>query len=369
MNVIKQYNSFDVERITLANPIRSNGGGYYSSILLDDKSSNTLLIQTPKCSSKNGVVTSGKKVHSDMLFRNDNTDKHFISFINKIEDHIKTLLHNKSTDWFENKMELDDIEYFFNSSLRVYKEEFFLFRTFIENNKLAGQVEIYDQNERPLEFSDVCDKNIISIIQIKGIKFTNSSFHIEVNVKQIMVLDDIKDKQPNKCLIDTNTHVLDASVHEKMEMNSSILDKDNDCETIGSDREIEEEDKDIKDTHEDEDTDKQDIKDTHEDENEDEDEDIEEKKNKEIDILEYIKINPTEDEIITLRNPNDIYMEVYQEAKKRAREAKKKAIVAYLEAKHIKNTYMIDSINDSTSDEEDLDNLSDNTDISYQNLL
>ena len=48
----------------------------------------------------------------------------------------------------------------------------------------------------------------------------------------------------------------------------------------------------------------------------------------------------------------------------KAKEAKKNAIVAYLEMKNIKKTYMLDDIDDSDSELEDFDNqdLEDNFD-------
>lgn len=53
---------------------------------------------------------------------------------------------------------------------------------------------------------------------------------------------------------------------------------------------------------------------------------------------------------MTLKKPNQVYFELYKEARNKAKEAKKKAILAYLEAKNIKKTYMIENINDSDSD-------------------
>jgi rRNA-processing protein FCF1 len=53
---------------------------------------------------------------------------------------------------------------------------------------------------------------------------------------------------------------------------------------------------------------------------------------------------------ITLKKPNQVYFELYKEARNKAKQAKKSAILAYLEAKNIKKTYMIENINDSDSD-------------------
>jgi hypothetical protein len=71
-------------------------------------------------------------------------------------------------------------------------------------------------------------------------------------------------------------------------------------------------------------------------------------------------------ESMTLKKPNQVYFELYKEARNKAKLAKRNAILAYLEAKNIKKTYMIENINDSDSDfdaeideasESELDNL------------
>jgi hypothetical protein len=55
-------------------------------------------------------------------------------------------------------------------------------------------------------------------------------------------------------------------------------------------------------------------------------------------------------ETITLKKPNQVYFELYREARNKAKLAKKNAILAYLEAKNIKKTYLIENLNDSDSD-------------------
>ena len=61
-----------------------------------------------------------------------------------------------------------------------------------------------------------------------------------------------------------------------------------------------------------------------------------------------IKFDEVNDSI-SLKNPNEVYIEIYKEAKKRAMQAKKLAIEAYLEAKRIKSVYLLDQF-DSESE-------------------
>ena len=55
-------------------------------------------------------------------------------------------------------------------------------------------------------------------------------------------------------------------------------------------------------------------------------------------------------ESIQLKKPNQVYFELYKEARNKAKLAKRNAILAYLEAKNIKKTYMLENINNSDTD-------------------
>jgi hypothetical protein len=55
-------------------------------------------------------------------------------------------------------------------------------------------------------------------------------------------------------------------------------------------------------------------------------------------------------ELITLKKPNEVYYNLYKEARKKAKISKINAIKSFLEAKNIKKTYMLDDLEDSDSD-------------------
>ena len=72
------------------------------------------------------------------------------------------------------------------------------------------------------------------------------------------------------------------------------------------------------------------------------------------DVLNEIDIElPKPENTMKLKPANEVYFEIYKEARKRAKDAKKTAIKAYLEAKRIKSTYLIDDIESSDDDLED----------------
>jgi hypothetical protein len=71
--------------------------------------------------------------------------------------------------------------------------------------------------------------------------------------------------------------------------------------------------------------------------------------------LSLEKIEETEP--VFLKKRNDVYYEMYREALRKARLAKEMALSNYLEAKRIKNTYMLDELNDDSDFEDETLNL------------
>ena len=56
-------------------------------------------------------------------------------------------------------------------------------------------------------------------------------------------------------------------------------------------------------------------------------------------------------EVVHIKARNDVYYELYREARKKAQIAKKMALDAYLEANKIKRTYHLESDEDESDEE------------------
>lgn len=122
------------------------------------------------------------------------------------------MIFEKKNTWFQNTLEESDIESAFNSIIRVYRSgKYYLVRTNIKNNHLnIPSVKIYNENEVELKIEDITsEKNIISILEIQGIKFTSRNFQIEIELKQVMALDN----EPifDNCLIKSKN----TQIHEQ----------------------------------------------------------------------------------------------------------------------------------------------------------
>jgi hypothetical protein len=75
---------------------------------------------------------------------------------------------------------------------------------------------------------------------------------------------------------------------------------------------------------------------------------------KEVDLLTNFDSLAKDSNSITLKKPNQVYYEIYKQALKKARQSKKEAILAFLEAKNIKKTYMLEDLSDDDSDDESI---------------
>jgi hypothetical protein len=390
-HIVQPDESFDFDKLTLLHPIGVQGGAYFTRVVFGGK---PLYIQTPQSKSRQGFVKTGKKYHCDLMF--DQNAESIINWIERLEERCQVLLLAKNNDWFQNSLDKNELESAFNTTLRVFKSgRFYLMRTNVKNNTdNTPLLKLYDERLGPVVLDDVkSDNNIISIIEILGIKFTSRNFQIELELKQMMVMD----QEPlfDNCLIKTTrpqylgskqapsnefrivpyenqpiTTISDNILSDNKEHFSVYVENTRDQILTGSDN--------VVDTN----TNTNNINITN---------DVFDKKETEINSVQQtseIQINEnknttaisdkicntetktiqginfdTENELneiqmivaddletISLKPPNQVYFELYKAARAKAKVAKRNVIVAYLEAKNIKKTYMLDNFDDSDSD-------------------
>ena len=424
-NIIEPSYNFDFSKLSLAQPVAIQGGAHFTKLLMQGKQ---LYIQSPKCTTRQGFIKTGKKIHCDLMFNNN--DEEFINWIESLETKCQDLLLHKSNEWFQSPLEMTDIEAAFNSPLKVYKSgKFYLVRTNVKVNSLTGQplIKIYNENEEPVQMEDITtETNVISILEIQGIKFTSRNFQIDIEVKQVMLLN--KDIIFENCLIKKNKDnipsILPASlvmhsppeykdtpllVSNKMVENDknvnfaeNLIIAKNDADNLEEMEEIKEinvDEQEIKGIDE-----KEDEEEGEEDEEDEEDAEDEASKIKlvieqpninleitdtlspsvnkndvlsEDDLVDSIleSMEPSNEltefnidlhldnsskDTIELKKPERVYYEMYQSVREKAKKAKQEAMLAYLEAKNIKKTYMLENLSDSSEDS--MDDISDTGD-------
>lgn len=394
-NIELPNDTFNFNRITLANPVILQQQSYFSKIMSDN---NELMIQMPKCTSKQGFVNSSKRYYCDLMFSSENRE--LLSWFENLEERIQKLIYEQRKSWFHEDVEPDDIENIFTSSLRSFKSgKFFLCRTMLNSPRMlqTSKLSIFDENENPLEMN-IVDENteFVSILHIHGIKFSSRNFQIYVEMKQMMVLNN--NSTFSKCLIQSGSGIQRENVtnetdkivkvnepleeemiepleeENKVELNIDThnIDTHNiDNETIGETEVKEFSIENIEDLNIDNNLAEVDI-------TLGDNKILEEKEDSlnEIDINEHLEIIqelPSELqeinlhvdnlETITLKNKQDLYLQEYKEAKEKAKRARITALKALLKAKNIKDKYLIDTMELSDEEYED-----DNTTIHTSDL-
>jgi hypothetical protein len=362
-NIIEPNDTFDYSKLSLAHPTGIQGGAYFTSIEYNKK---PLYIQTCKSLTKQGFVKTGKKYYCDLMF--DKNSESLINWFENLEERCQKLIFEKRNTWFQNALEETDIETAFNSTIRVYKSgKCYLVRTNIKNNNSSNlpAIKIYDEKETPLTMSDITSEtNIICILEIQGIKFTSRNFQIEIELKQVMVLDN--EPAFDNCMIKTNKKTesyINESKNEQTvkELETTILgNAQTNVDSLSELNLNSNVDENIQNALDNNLTELEPIDIIADTENNDdnisleleiEDLDIETNEEDNDELKEFnvdLKLDSLES--LQLKKPNQVYFELYKEARNKAKVAKKNAILAYLEAKNIKKTYLIENINDSDSD-------------------
>jgi hypothetical protein len=323
----------------------------------------------------------------------------------KLEENTVDYIYKNRSKWFDGDMEKDDIENYFSSPFRIFRSgKYYILRVSIATSLGMPAVKVYDSDQNEVSIDDINDTTqVMCILEIKGIKCGTRNFQIELETKQLMI---VKPSNPfDKCLFDAKVDApitIKPSVDNAVEITPQSLEKEDSVilETVEK-----KEDSVILETVEDEEkvediltSDPEDIPEVPVDisynlgntteqeymqepspilENTTEQEDMQEPSpilenttdhqdlGEQLEIMEDafdVASNEMEevsfpldilekDTPIQLKERNDIYYEMYYEARKKAKMAKEMALNCYLEAKNIKNTYMLNDLQESDSDE------------------
>jgi len=441
-NICTVYDTFDFSKFILTHPESLQGGSFFTKLNVNN---DALYVQTPKCISKQGVVSSsGKKSYIDLMFSSD--DSSFIEFMENLEKSCVEKIHEKRNSWFTNEIDQNDIENAFAATLRPFKAgKYYLLRASIAPSKNLVKMPtcfVFDESENKLSLDDIKPENdLITVLEIQGIKFTSKSFQFEIILRQALVMSNKpvfqsclikkniqssatppvsiteRDQNQNQNQNQENTKDLEAmsleisnvsqTIHDTSSKNSShntqpriqnnmdkiINNKKNlkiqDGNEVNEGNEGNEDNKDDEYNEENEynednedNRDNEDNKDNmgkneHDNENQGQGEnDTSQKKSspdnlEKIESLELTELTDADleiktDENLKLKKPNDIYYEIYNAAKEKARTARKLAFDAYLEVKKIKKTYMLDDsdsdFSNASSSSSDSDNDNDSND-------
>ena len=239
---LDNINDFDYSKLTLLQPSALQGGSYFTKLRY---SGEPLYFQSPKLFSRNGIVETNKSSYLDLMFTTEN--EYFIEWLENLENHIQKLIYQKRNLWFNNELELSDIESAFTSIVKPYRGgKFFLIRMNIPKNKSYSTKPlclIFDEHETILENKDITNESkVITVVDIQGVKFSSKNFQIELAAKQIMIMNN--KYEFDSCVIKVNNN----NNNSKNEINNSpILNKLEGDEDLHEEEKIKEKTQNVKD--------------------------------------------------------------------------------------------------------------------------
>ena len=362
--------------------------------------------------SKSSIFKSGKKHYCDLMFTNENED--FIRWMENLENYCQKKIYDHRTKWFETELDEHDIENSFTSPLKIFKSgKFYISRTNVPTMLGKCSLKIYNEDEHEVDIETIKENtNVITILEIQGIKCSSKNFQIEIEIKQMMMfkqnnlfekciftapnssrveqnMDEIKPTNEVKRIetncdaeesfLDSTTRisagnpVLNGRDNTNIELVISEIDEGNislekqNTSIHGTDEDIVHDTETFAPDPNNEGRSSELLSDPviTEQINNTVDEIIISSENSEIygDSKDILEVNMNVDDLpnddtIFIKKRNDIYYQMYKEAKRKAKMARDLAISSYLEAKHIKNTYMLENEDsDSDFDEESFENI------------
>jgi hypothetical protein len=349
--------AFEHARLHLAPPNGLQGGAYFAMLYYKDA---PLYIQTPKCTSRQAVVP-GKRPYIDLMFSSH--DVSFLEWLEALEADAIRLIYEKRNTWISADLEKSDIEAGFTSPVRPYKGgKHYLIRAHIQPAKhLAGtqSCSVFDENERPVSVDHIkAEHQMYTVLEFLGIKFTSRSFQLEVALKQVLLVSNVPIFQ--SCVIrkphaqeqrqeQTLAPVPEEPKHEEQVTEELVPvteelvpvteelvpvteePKPNDNPDEAQNATVSNSSNGVPETNANDSTQLQEVN---------------------LDVLEEL-----EHMHLKLKKPTEVYYNLYRIAKQKAKELKKNAIAAHLEAKQIKSVHMLE---DSDSDSD-----SNNSEFSY----
>jgi hypothetical protein len=349
MNAIVEPNdTFSFANLVMTSPVSMAGGNHFIKYLLNDR---PLYIQPPNCKIKQGFVKAGKRAYCDLMFTNEN--ENFIRWMENLEAFSRKFIYTNRAKWFENDLEEHDIENSFASPLKIFKSgKYYIARVNIPSALGKTSLKVYDESENVVDSETLKENdNVATILEIQGVRCSPRMFQIDMEMKQLLILKPVDLFE--KCILKPANHrepleeptpsvvvvpekhpevptgeptpsvVVVPEKHPEVptgEPTPSVVVVPEKHPEVPTGEPIKEEP----------------IK--------EEDTGYLEEFELQVDFIES-------DEKLFLKKRDDVYYKMYREALKKARLAKELALTSYLEAKHIKNTYMLTDL----SDESDLD--------------
>jgi len=324
-------------------------------------------IQLPECGTKQGVVSTGSRTYIDLVFDNS-SDQAFLlefeDFVSLLQSKCAREIYQNRSDWLAT--DIDDADE--NHSIETFEEMFYPVTRAINrganvvlrvdigrgsrgtNASLPPETscEVYNKSGEERPFTSIHkNSRLIPLIEFSEILISSTSINLVTELKECLLLDEVTPVPKRERSI-----MLEGTLEKESREQSTTQDKE---EIVGVDGEPTEDEPDAcqfeaSNEGEDEKASDSDLVEVDIQVQED-DEPIQAADNEE-GLTEIDNLEVTADESITLKEPNEVYREIYKAAIAKAKRLRQVALDAYLDAKKIKARFMLDDIEDSDDDED-----------------
>ena len=338
--IYETNHTFNFNELHIGKPLSSSAGVFICRYSIQEK---PLYIQPPKCTIKQMVTKTGKRMYCDLIFHQEN--EQFIQWMENLENSSQKMIYTNREKWFQTELEMDDIENSFTSPMKIYKSgKSYIVRTSIPTRLGKPVLKIYDEDEIDISYDQIKEgSHVMVILEVQGIRCSARSFQIEIEIKQMMIMK--PSDLFNTCILKKKTSDFQYEPKSFID-DSKIVDENlgkDDVVIVSPHITIESEinndvlEEAVTDTPVEIkiDTSKTDTN--------------------ELCEVDFNLDEMPETDTISIKQRNDVYYKMYREAREKAKIARDLALSAYLEAKRIKNTYMLDDIIDSSESENDSD--------------
>lgn len=219
INVIKA-DKLDVNNIEIDKPIK-NSKHYYSKIKYDGE---PLYIQTQKVINYKDLSSFDTK---DPYIEIELKDLSLYDKLSKLEDNILNSTRANWKLWMDKDIPLEVLNNMYNKLSKNFKKDEtprYKFKIPISKSKILTK--IYDNHKKDCEIFNInSGDNLILILNIRGIKYNEKTFYLDIYITQIKVFESSIDLiDSNKCLIDSeNEDINEDDIIDKHDLNNLII--------------------------------------------------------------------------------------------------------------------------------------------------
>ena len=228
---VTRYNKLSLDNIQFDKP-ENKGTVYYGPMLYD---LNPLLLQSSRLKVKEIKEIDKQKY---LIIETDTSDFSFYDKLVKLDDHILEKTYQNSEEWFNKELPMDILENMYKRITSPFKKDETPSIQFkIPYHKENIQTKVYNQANEIIDVSTlVPGSTIISMVQVKGLKFLKQIYYCDLFLSQIKLINETVTIKSEQCLIEDTEGVEDDSKTTDGKYDYEILDE----EVIQKSKEIEE---------------------------------------------------------------------------------------------------------------------------------